>query len=215
MNFTFTAIFVLTAAIVLVNGMPSARSNESDNVLRTADESNSETSKPRKPTTVIQAARTRKCSKTNPIRYNPPLLFNPAGYGNSQISIERNSHIAYIQPQTCIQSDRSIPGKTQVDQLEFAALNVKMAVESLETSLNSVLSITVRIVNFDPAAHLLAVMKMGKAFNSPALSIVGVQSLNFPDLLVSIEATVLVNKSFIRQLKHAQCLGNTLVAKNT
>ena len=200
MYFSLISVLLVVGMTMLGTGMPIPKSSQGEN-MSSMNLGNVERLS-------VSAV---KCEKTNPLRYNPKELFDPTGFGNSQISIERTSGIAYIQAQTCVQSDGSIPVKTQEEQLDYAALNVKTAVESLETRLDSVLTLTVRIVKFDPMLHLKAVMALGKAFKSPALSVIGVESLNFPDLLVSIEATVLVNKTFIRELKNRMCIDSTLL----
>lgn len=152
-----------------------------------------------------------KCLDTNPLRYNPPGLFDKSQVFYSQISIDHISKIAHISGQVALTPEKTIPLKTVPEQLYQAEKNLKLALSSISAHPTAVSKVTVYIVDYDHYRDLSLVQKMGKTFGEPAVTLVGINQLGLPDLKVAIEATVSLSQSFIDGLKNRKCKGNTLL----
>lgn len=153
------------------------------------------------------------CSSERLLKFNPPALFNASELGYSQITIDTFNRVAFISGQTAPPIEQSTPGTTTTveQQLVSAEQNLRSAIASLDASVDDIAKIVVYIVGYDSTRDIPKVVQLGISLGRPASTLIGVSQLAFPNLLVEIEANVVLSRRYIRMLRFRKCVGNTLL----
>ncbi|HKE91037.1 MAG TPA: RidA family protein [Gemmatimonadales bacterium] len=98
----------------------------------------------------------------------------------------------YISAQTALDSSGSIVGKDLAAQAVQAFRNLTAVLKSASSTPGDIVRLTIYVVNYDPK-DVTAIRSAGGAFfsgrDAPVATILGVQSLAQPGLLIAIEAT--------------------------
>lgn len=98
----------------------------------------------------------------------------------------------YVTAQTALDSTGSVVGKDVASQAAQAFRNLTAVLKSASTSPADVVRLTIYVVNYD-SKDVDAIRSAGGAFfsgrDTPTATILGVQSLGRPGLLIAIEAT--------------------------
>ena len=100
----------------------------------------------------------------------------------------------YITAQAAMDSAGTVVGKDVAEQAAQAFRNLTAVLKSASASPSDVVRLTIYVVNYDPK-DAAAIRSAGGAFfsgrDAPATTILGVQSLAQPGLLIAIEATAI------------------------
>lgn len=147
-----------------------------------------------------------RCALRSPLRLDPVALAAARPNGYAQISIDRRNGIAHIAGQTALQVDGSVSGTTIGEQLISASQNVILALEAIGAQPRSVTKMNVYLVGYTPD-DLSAVVELGNSFSNPALNLLGISALAFPNLLAEIDATVPIRSTFSILLSACKCDG--------
>lgn len=148
-----------------------------------------------------------KCGSKTPLRYNPKTLFQTRMLGYSQISIDRHSGMVTISGQTSIQVNGKVKGKAVADQMKYVTENLKLALVAIKAQTHSVTRLLVTIVDYNQEQHLSFVGELGRQFGNPAITLLGVSRLAFPNLLVEVEAILYVSRTFSESIGFCKCDG--------
>ncbi|WP_068636496.1 RidA family protein [Thauera butanivorans] len=117
----------------------------------------------------------------------------------SQVVVSSAGKMAFIAGQSALDENFAlIGGDDHFAQAVQALRNLRTAVEAAGTSVDRVLSSTVYLKNLTPAVgeqfmRALGVALEGAPFPPHAFSLVGVQALAGPDILVEISAIALID----------------------
>lgn len=117
----------------------------------------------------------------------------------SQVVVSSAGKMAFIAGQSALDENFAlIGGGDHFAQAVQALRNLRTAVEAAGTSVDRVLSSTVYLKNLTPAVgeqfvRALGVALEGAPFPPHAFSLVGVQALAGPDILVEISAIALID----------------------
>ena len=119
---------------------------------------------------------------------NPEGLYQPPTY--SHVAIAHGSRIAFVSGQVGFDGEGQLVGEDHYSQAEQAFRNVATAVEAVGGSMESILKVTIFVVDHRP--QLLEPLMNARAAvfgeHKPASTYVGVQVLARPGLLVEVEA---------------------------
>ena len=124
----------------------------------------------------------------------PPRVFTePPTY--SHVAIARGSRIAFVSGQVGFDADGQLVGEDHYSQAEQAFRNVATAVEAVGGSMESILKITIFVVDHRPQLLEPLMNARAAAFGDhrPASTYVGVQALARPGLLVEVEAVAVLD----------------------
>ena len=124
---------------------------------------------------------------------NPQGLHQPPTY--SHVAIARGSRIAFVSGQVGFDADGQLAGEDHYLQAEQAFRNLATAVEAVGGSMESVLKITIFVVDHHPQLLEPLMNARAAAFgdHKPASTYVGVQALARPGLLVEVEAIAVLD----------------------
>jgi enamine deaminase RidA (YjgF/YER057c/UK114 family) len=126
---------------------------------------------------------------------NPEGVSKPGAY--THVVAAQGSRIVFIAGQVALDKDGNIVGQGDLGkQAEQVFENLKACLASIGATFADVTKMTTFIVSFRPSsdrAILAAVReKYLPAASLPASTLVGVQSLATPDILIEIEATAVL-----------------------
>lgn len=124
---------------------------------------------------------------------NPEGLSQPPTY--SHVAIARGSRIAFVSGQVGFDAEGQLVGEDHYSQAEQAFRNVATAVEAVGGSMESILKITIFVVDHRPQLLEPLMNARAAAFgeHKPASTYVGVQALARPGLLVEVEAVAVLD----------------------
>ena len=126
---------------------------------------------------------------------NPATL--PAPFGYSQIVLARAKMTVYISGQVPFDTQRELVGKgDKRAQMEQVFRNLEAALKAAGATWKDVVKLTTFVVDFQPEDRAMVAevrAQYGSAESLPASTLVGVQALAFPELLVEVEATAVID----------------------
>ena len=126
----------------------------------------------------------------------PSELLDGSLFAMAQVVQSRGGSYLHISGQTAIAKDGSHIGSDLATQLDAALENVRLALAAAGATPSDLVRVTTYIVNFQPdqlEAYMVAVNGFFDPENLPACSMVGVQALAQPELLVEVEATAVID----------------------
>jgi len=140
------------------------------------------------------------------IQHNPPVLYNSA-QSYSHVVIARGCHpiqpaIIMISGQVAFDENKAlIGGNDKKAQARKAFLNLRSAIESSGATVNDVVKITTYVVDYKEedidAIQEGANLCFGQGNRKFASTVVGVQALARPNLLIEVEAMAIINTGSI------------------
>jgi len=128
----------------------------------------------------------------------PDSLYNSAQFDYAQVVVAGGAKTIYVAGQTAWDKDLKIPGGTDVGaQLKEALKNVRLALAAAGATPSDLVQVRTYIRNYSP--DLLPII--GPIMHDfldpahlPAATLLGVQSLALPDLLVEVDAIAVINQ---------------------
>ncbi|HWQ37963.1 MAG TPA: RidA family protein [Burkholderiales bacterium] len=124
---------------------------------------------------------------------NPDGLFKPSTF--TQVVIAEGGKTVHISGQTARDDQSNVVGAGDVKrQAEQVFENLRLAVQAAGASMADVAKITTFVVNLKPEDRVWIGEMVKKNFpKPPAHTLVGVQALAAPELLIEIEALAVVD----------------------
>lgn len=124
----------------------------------------------------------------------PPSISNPGGY--SHVVTVEAAKLIFISGQVAYDDNFQLVGDGDLaSQARQVMVNLQLALKAAGASFDDVLKFTIFVVDFKPA-HRKIIMAVRDEFISqdrpPASTLLGVQSLARPELLIEIEAIAAV-----------------------
>ena len=123
-------------------------------------------------------------------KINPDGLHEPEGY--THVAVAQGTRRVYLSGQVGVGADDAVVGADLTSQTAQAFANVEIALASAGAGWDDVAKLTIYIVDFDEAKMGEFAAGMGAAIESgmtpTAATLIGVQALYRPDILVEIEA---------------------------
>jgi enamine deaminase RidA (YjgF/YER057c/UK114 family) len=123
-------------------------------------------------------------------KINPPGLHEPEGY--THVVVAEATRRVYIAGQVGVGVDDAVVGTDLASQTSQALENVRLALDAAGAGWEHVAKLMIYIVDFDETKMAEFGAGMGPAVESgmtpTAATLVGVQALFRPDVLVEIEA---------------------------
>jgi enamine deaminase RidA (YjgF/YER057c/UK114 family) len=127
-------------------------------------------------------------------RIDPPELLKIPEMVN--VSVATGSRIIHISGQTAVDTEGKVTGTTHLDQCRHALQNLRIALDAAGATLADLAKVTTYMVDYSWEAleALMAAVKevFGDPYPLTANTLVGVQSLWLPELLVEIEAVAII-----------------------
>jgi enamine deaminase RidA (YjgF/YER057c/UK114 family) len=124
----------------------------------------------------------------------PVGLARPAGYSHT-VSAERG-RMVFIAGQVALDADNKVVGPGDLRaQTEQVFKNVRIALAAAGASFADVVKWTIYVANYKPADRAVISEMRGRILGDnppPASTLIGVQSLVLPELLVEIEAIAVI-----------------------
>jgi enamine deaminase RidA (YjgF/YER057c/UK114 family) len=123
---------------------------------------------------------------------NSERLAQPRGYTHA-VTVEGAGRMVFVAGQVALAEDGSVVGPGDVEaQAAQAFQNVRIALESVGAAMSDVVRMTTYVVDYRPE-HRDVLRRLREANwseqNLPASTLLGVQALAMPELLVEIEVT--------------------------
>lgn len=121
---------------------------------------------------------------------NPDGIAKPTGYTHVVTTDARK--LVFISGQIGVDAKGEMKGGLSAQTTQVFE-NLKVALASVGATFDDVVKVTTYIVNYTPAARQTLIETRAKYFNMqnpPASTLVGVQALAFPGLLVEVDAIV-------------------------
>ena len=124
---------------------------------------------------------------------NPQGLHQPPTY--SHVAIAHGSRMAFVSGQVGFDADGQLAGEDHYSQAEQAFRNLATAVEAVGGSMDSIIKITIFVVDHHPQLLEPLMNARAAAFgdHKPASTYLGVQALARPGLLVEVEAIAVLD----------------------
>lgn len=127
----------------------------------------------------------------------PPELFGSEKLGFSQVVTSAPGTLVFVSGQTALDRDFHTVGAGDLAaQAEQALANLGDALSAAGASPADVTSLRIYIAGYEPSHAALIGPSLGRFFSGgppPAQTLLGVQTLAMPDLLIEIEATAVVS----------------------
>lgn len=127
---------------------------------------------------------------------NPDTLFPAEPIGFSQVVTSRGGTTVHCAGQTASDTDlKTIGAGDLASQMEKALDNVRLALEAAGATPQDVVRVTTYVVDYGPDKLETVTGALADFFapEYPAATLLGVQSLALPDLMVEIEVTAVIN----------------------
>ncbi len=125
----------------------------------------------------------------------PDTLFDSSMYGFTQVVTSSPGTLVYCSGQVALDKSGSLVGETIATQTEQALKNVGLALEAAGATPADLTHLRFYIPNYEPK-HAQQLAPYLDAFlgdaRPPAQTMIGVQALAFPGLLIEIEATAVI-----------------------
>ena len=131
---------------------------------------------------------------------NPDNLFPPSGF--SHVMVTYGGKTIHISGQTAINAEGEIIGGDDLRrQTKQTYENLKIALASADATFEDVVKISIYVVNLK-SQDLEAIREIRNQYycaeSPPASTIIGVQALALPGLLIEVEATAVIEKKIVK-----------------
>lgn len=127
--------------------------------------------------------------------FHPANLFKTSEYGFSHVVSAEGKRLIFCSGQASQDKNGNVIGLNDLgEQIRKSMENIEIALAEAGSSLDDVCRLKLYIVNLNPDMLGTITQEMGKSFdvdNLPANTLIGVQSLADPAILVEIEATAI------------------------
>ena len=127
-------------------------------------------------------------------RIDPPELLNIPEIAN--VSIATGTRIIHISGQTAVDKEGKVVGATHLEQCRVALRNLRTALEAAGATFADVAKFNIFMVDYtwDALEALMTAAKevFGEPYPLTANTLVGVAALWLPDLLVEIDAVIVM-----------------------
>ena len=127
--------------------------------------------------------------------HQPDTLFPSERFGFTQVVTSPPGKLAFLSGQTALGRDSKVAGDDLATQAEAAMTNVGHALEAVGASFADVAHLRLFVANYEPAQMAALGPVLPKFFGDgppPAQTLIGVQSLAMPELLIEIEAVAVI-----------------------
>ena len=129
------------------------------------------------------------------VRINPPGVSQPTGY--THVVRADGARTVYISGQVAVNASGELVGANNLAaQANQVFENLRVCLLSVGAGFQDVVKLTTYVVNFKPEDRALVAAARQKhlpANDPPASTLVGVQSLARPDLMIEIEAIAVLS----------------------
>ncbi len=127
---------------------------------------------------------------------NPEGVSKPANY--THVVAAQGSRLVFISGQVAVDKDGNVVGAGDLaKQAEQVFENLKTCLASAGATFADVTKLTTFIVSFRPSVDRALIGAVREKYlpkeNPPASTLLGVQSLALPDLMIEIEATAVLS----------------------
>lgn len=147
--------------------------------------------------TIAQSLNTSTLSSSSHTEYiNPPTLFSGVEYGFSQAIATQGKKTIYLSGQVAWDVQKKTVGVGNLAvQTQKALENLGLALVASGATPNDIVQIEVFIADYKPEDADIIAEAMHRFFGQtlPTSTLIGVQALAYPDLLVEIKATAVLN----------------------
>jgi len=127
---------------------------------------------------------------------NPPTLFDASQFGFTQVVSTTGGKTVHISGQVACDENVQLVGPGDLAaQIEKALDNVRRAIEAVGGTIDDIVYTRDFIVNYKPEYFEIINKARNDFFGDrkpPANTLLGVQSLALPELLIEIEATAVI-----------------------
>ncbi len=127
----------------------------------------------------------------------PPDLFESSNFGYTQVVTSPPGKFVFLAGQTALGRDFKIVGENDLEAQTGAALeNLRLALEAAGAQPGDVTSLRIYVPDYTAAKAGKIGPALGRFFGSAppaAQTLIGVQALGMPELMIEIEATAVVN----------------------
>jgi enamine deaminase RidA (YjgF/YER057c/UK114 family) len=128
----------------------------------------------------------------------PPEIFASKSFGYTQVVKSSPGALVSISGQAAFDSDFKLVGESDiVAQAEQALSNLRHALRAAGAEVSDLASLRIYIVDYQPE-QALALGAPLSAFlgdaDPPAQTLIGVQALGMPGMLIEIEATAVISE---------------------
>lgn len=132
--------------------------------------------------------------------FTPKSLPDWSNYFSQIIVVEKNGiKNIYLSGQVGVDCQKNLVGDGELpDQLQQAFINIQIALQNVNETIESIVKMNIYIVNYHPEdAQIIreAMHQYFKPCELPTMSLIGVQALAEPRFLVEIDAEAIVNSS--------------------
>jgi enamine deaminase RidA (YjgF/YER057c/UK114 family) len=128
----------------------------------------------------------------------PPELFESEAFGYSQVVTSTNETLVFVAGQTGLDRNFQLVGKDDLGaQAEQAFSNLRHALAACGGAPADVTSLRIYVVDYGSQSAAKLAGPLGGFFEGAkpaAQTLIGVQALGMPDLLVEIEATAAISR---------------------
>lgn len=126
---------------------------------------------------------------------NPPGLVEPVQYTHVVAAPIRD--LVFISGQVAYDANGAVVGKGNFDtQAQKAFENLNIALAAVDTTFANIVKMTTYIVDYKPE-HRTILRRIRseylQGFEPPAVTLIGVQALANPDLLIEVDAIAMLN----------------------
>jgi len=124
---------------------------------------------------------------------NPDGVATPNGY--TQVVEASGQRLIFVAGQTAVNAQGEVVGNDLASQAEQVFANLKTCLESQGASFADVTKMTTFVVNYKPEDRAVIAAARAKHLPAdalPASTLLGVQALARPELLIEIEATAVL-----------------------
>jgi enamine deaminase RidA (YjgF/YER057c/UK114 family) len=129
--------------------------------------------------------------------FHPTDLFQTTEFGFSHVVAAEGKRLIFCSGQAAQDKNGAVIGKNDFgEQIRKSMDNIETALAEAGSSLDDICRLKLYIVNLTPDKLGIITQEMGKSFdvnNLPANTLIGVQALADPDLLVEIEVTAVAD----------------------
>jgi 2-iminobutanoate/2-iminopropanoate deaminase len=122
---------------------------------------------------------------------NPPQIYDGSPFGMSQAVIDTASSTVYISGQVDWDTNHQVSSHTVEGQLKTALGNLSTVLNKSGSSVDSLLSLRVYVRGEvgEFVEDIAPILAQYLVESRPSLTVIGVFSLAYPEILVEIEAT--------------------------
>jgi enamine deaminase RidA (YjgF/YER057c/UK114 family) len=126
----------------------------------------------------------------------PPEIFDSANFGYTQVVTATNETLVFVSGQTGLDRNFQLKGPGDLAaQAEQACENLRSALAACGGKPADVTSLRIYVVDYRPECAAMLAGPLGRFFDGAkpsAQTLLGVQALGMPELLIEIEATAAI-----------------------